>query len=153
MNAELKQQLKNKDFEIIRQLRSNSRQTLTEISKKTHIPITTLYDKLKLYEKNTIIKHTSILDFTKLGFNAKTQIYLKTTNQQRDRLKGFLTNHDNVNNVCLLSNDYDFSVEGIFEDVEKVREFMDIVENSFEVVKQQIVFVAKDIKKEGFFVN
>ena len=145
--------LKPKDFEIIKYLRNNSRQTLTQLSKKTHIPISTLYDKLKMYEKGTILKHTSLINFSNLGFDARTQILLKVNKEQRSKLQSYLSNHPSINNVYLLSNDYDYSIEGIFENVHKVRDFMDDLENSFKVIKQQIVFIAEDIRKEGFLAS
>ncbi|MGE0793045.1 MAG: Lrp/AsnC family transcriptional regulator [Candidatus Woesearchaeota archaeon] len=145
--------LKKKDFEIIKHLRMNSRQTLTQISKKTHIPISTLYDKLRLYEKEAILKHTSIIDFDKLGYSTRTQIYLKTNLENRHKLQNFLLTHENINNMFLLTNDYDFCLDCVFEDSRSVRDFIDYLDNEFCIEKQQVLFVAKEIVAEKFLAS
>ena len=99
------------------------------------------------------MKHTSIINFSELGYDARTQILLKVDKEQRNKLKHYLMHHPSINNVYSLSNDYDYSLEGIFENVHKVRDFMDELENLFDVMKQQIVFIAEDIRKEGFLAS
>ena len=49
--------LNKKDLKFITLLRQNSRETLTNISKKTKIPISTLYDKMQHYNNNFIKKY------------------------------------------------------------------------------------------------
>lgn len=145
--------LKRKDVDFIKQLRKNSRLTLTQISRKTHIPISTLYDRLKNHEKDFITKHTTLVDFSKIGYNAKAQMFFKVPLDRRKQLELFLKNHGNINSIYLLSNDYDFSVEGIFENIQQVREFTDYIDENFKLDKQEVVFVAKDIVKEGFLAG
>jgi len=59
--------MKLKDMMLLSNLRANARETLTNISKRTNIPISTIFDRLKLHEKNLIKKHTAIIDFALLG--------------------------------------------------------------------------------------
>ena len=54
----------NKDLLIISCLRENSRNNLTNISKMTGIPISTIFDWLKKYEGSIIKKHTALLSFS-----------------------------------------------------------------------------------------
>ena len=68
-----------KDIELVKQLRLDSRKSLTNISRKTKIPISTLYDRLKFHEGGLIKKHTSILNFDLLGFKSRVQLLLKTS--------------------------------------------------------------------------
>jgi DNA-binding Lrp family transcriptional regulator len=145
--------LKEKEVEFIKSLRGNSRQTLTQISKDLNVPISTLYDRLKEQEKSTIIKHTTLYDFSKLGYGVKTQIYLRTDTLNKDRLKNFLLNHQNVNNLATLSDEFDFFIEVLFEDITQVRDFIDFVETNYNLLDHKVMFIAKEIRKEGFMAS
>jgi DNA-binding Lrp family transcriptional regulator len=61
----------NDDFEILAHLRQNSRTNLTKISKETAVPISTIFDRIKRYNKDVIIKNTVLLDFRKIGYEHK----------------------------------------------------------------------------------
>ena len=64
-----------KDRQIISHLRNNARIPLTTMSKLTKIPVSTLFDRLKTNEDDIITKHTSLLDFAKLGYNARVNLF------------------------------------------------------------------------------
>jgi len=145
--------LRKSDWDFIKNLRQNSRQTLTQISRKTKIPISTLYDKLKVHEKELIFRHASLIDFSKLGFNTKTQIYIKAPIEERNKIKCFLLNHESVNSLSILNNEYDYFVEGIFKHNIDARIFVEDLEERFNIKRKQIIFVAKDIRKEGFLAS
>ena len=49
-----------KDLLLLNSLRENSRKSLTSLSKQTKIPVSTLFDRLKLLEKEDIIRHTLV---------------------------------------------------------------------------------------------
>ena len=57
-------------------LRMNARETLTKISRKTKVPVSTVYQRIKNKEVNLILKHTSLIDFRKLGFMTKAQVLI-----------------------------------------------------------------------------
>lgn len=145
--------LRKTDQEFIKNLRKNSRSTLTQISRKIHIPISTLYDRLKNHEKDFITKYTALIDFSKIGYTTKAQIFLKVPIENRIRLESFLNEHQNVNSVYLLNNKYDFLVEGIFENNQLAREFTDYLSTEFNLLDNEIIFIAKDIVKEGFLAS
>ena len=145
--------LKEKDVEFIKNLRHNSRQTLTQISRNINVPISTLYDRLREQEKNSIIKHTTLIDFSKLGYNIKTQIYLKSGYEDKEKLRQFLLNHQNVNNLSILTDEFDYGLEAIFENITDVRDFLDFLEDKYNITNQKVLFVAKELRKEGFMAN
>ena len=82
--------LDKKELIILAKLRENSRESLTRMSRKISIPVSTIYEKLKNYEKTVIKKHTSLLDFNKLGFGTRATIILKSKKENRENLKQFL---------------------------------------------------------------
>jgi DNA-binding Lrp family transcriptional regulator len=142
--------MKQTDLKFISHLRKNARQTLTEISKKTRIPISTLYDKLKYHENNVIIKHTTLLDFTKLGFNCRANLLLKVKKEERDKLGGYLKAHPAVNNLFKINNGYDFFAEGIFNNVKELEDFMDDLEQGFPLEEKKTYYIIEDMKREEF---
>ena len=142
--------LSKKDILVLSELRQNSRETLTNISKNTGVPISTIVDKLKYYQGNLITKHTTLIDFSKLGFNARANIMIRVDRNTREEAKKFLLNHQNVNSVYKISNGFDFMVEGIFKNVKDVEDFIDLFGGKFKLEQTQVYYIVEDIKKEAF---
>ncbi len=141
--------LKRKDLLILSYLRNNARQRLTSISRRTHIPVTTIYDNVRRYEKRFIVKHSSIVDFRKLGFNAKTNIAIKV-NGSRGDLLSYLQEHPNVNSLYRTDSEYDLLAELVFRELRDVDEFMETLGNRFDIDKSLVLNVTEDIKREDF---
>jgi DNA-binding Lrp family transcriptional regulator len=142
-----------KDLLILTELRNNARETLTKISRHVNIPISTIFDKIKLYQGELIKKHTTILDFSKLGFNARANIMIKVDRAVREEVRNFLLNHYNVNSVYKISNGFDFLIEGIFKNVKDVEDFLDYLESKFKLEQVQTHYIIEDIKRESFMNN
>ncbi len=145
--------LLKKDLLILSELRKNSRETLTRISKRTSIPISTIFDKIKYYQGDIITKHTTLIDFTKLGFNARANIMVKVDRSVREEARRFLVNHQNINTIYKISNGFDFLIEGIFKNVKDVEDFIDILGERFKLEQSQVYYIVEDIKKEAFMDN
>jgi len=141
--------LKRKDLLILSYLRSNARQRLTSISRRTHIPVTTIYDNVRRYEKRFIIKHASLIDFRKLGFNVKTNIALKVSGS-RAELLSYLQEHPNVNSLYRTDSDYDVLVELVFRESKEVDEFLQGIRGRFQLDKSMVLNVTDDLKREEF---
>jgi len=142
--------IKNSDLKLIAYLRKNARQTLTEISKKTKIPISTLYDKLRVHEHTVILKHTSLLDFARLGFNCRANILFKAEREQRDKLGSYLKAHPAINNLYKINNGFDFLAEGVFTNVKDLEDFVDVIEKTFQIQEKKMHYVIEDMKREEF---
>jgi DNA-binding Lrp family transcriptional regulator len=142
--------LKPSDMKFIAELRQNARQTLTEISKKTKIPISTLYDKLKLHEGSVIAKHTTILDFSKLGYNCRANVMLKANREDKEALCSYLKAHPSVNNLFKVNNGYDYMAEFIFPNVKEMEEFMEELEQKFKLEARQTNYIIDEMRREEF---
>lgn len=145
--------ISKKDVELLKCLRENARATLTQISKKTKIPISTLFDKLKVYEKSLITKHTTLIDFSKLGYHTKVQFLIKAPMSTRNELKKHLYLHNKINTIYKITNGYDFLVEGFFEKINEVDKFIENIEEKFSIEKYDTHYIVEDIKKEGFLIE
>lgn len=142
--------MKKEDMLILTNLRENSRESLRKLSRKTAIPMSTLYDKLKNYEKNVIKKYTMLIDFSSLGFSTKATILLKVTKDYREKLAEHLTKEKHINNVYKINNGYDFIIEGIFRELKDIDAFLIKLETEYGVVDNYIYYIVDELKREGF---
>lgn len=142
--------MNKKDMQMISYLRNNARMPLTQMSKKTRIPVSTLFDRLKSNEDQYIVKHTSLIDFQKLGFNTRANIALKVDREDKEHLKEFLTKSENINSIYRINNGYDFMVEGIFRQLRDLEEFLDDLDKKFRITDKKSFFIIEDIKRETF---
>ena len=142
--------LSKKEMVILSCLRQDARQTLTTLSKKTNIPISTIYEKLKSYNKGLIKKNACLVDFGKLGFNTRAQILIKVDKKDRDSLRDYLKSNFNVNSIFKVSNGYDFMVDGVFRHIRDLEEFNESLEERFNVKRNEYYFVIDELKKEAF---
>ena len=142
--------LKPKELIMLAHLRQSGRIKLTKLSKKIHMPVTTLYDKLKNFQKLLIRKHTVLLDFKALGFHTKANIMVKVNKTDRDLVRSYLEKHHLVNSVFRINNGYDFLVEGIFKHVKEAEDFIEKLDEKFTIIDQKAYYIIDEIKREGF---
>lgn len=138
-----------KDIILMTFLRKNSRENLTKISRLTAIPISTIFDKVKEFEKELIRKHTSLIDFKKIGFDIKVNMLFKVARDSRDEFKEFLIKNENINSVFKVNNGFDFLVEAIFRNMNDMQRFNESIER-FNIEAKQEMFILEDIKREEF---
>ena len=139
-----------KELMILANLRNNARETLTKISKKTSIPVSTIFEKLRSYESTIITKHTSLIDFNKLGFSTRATILLKVGKDYRDKLREHLILDKSLNNVYRINNGYDFMLEGIFREIKDVENFLEKLENDYGVTDRYVYYIVDELKREDF---
>jgi Lrp/AsnC family transcriptional regulator, leucine-responsive regulatory protein len=145
--------MNSKDLLILAHLRNDARITLTNLSKKTNIPISTIYDRLKMQEEGFIQKHTTLIDFAKLGYNTRANITLKVDREQREAIKEYLIKHQNVNSVYKINSGYDFLIETVFKNIKDLEDFMEILDQKFKITDSQTHYIINDIKREAFMAN
>jgi len=129
--------------------RRNARENLTRISRYTKIPVSTIFDRLREFEKDLIKKHTTLVDFKKLGFDIKVNMLFRISRDSRDEFREFLMTNENINSIFRINNGYDFMVEAIFRDMNDLQRFTELLER-FKVEAKQELFVLEDLKREGF---
>lgn len=141
-----------KDVLLMTYFRNNARENLTKISKMTAIPVSTIFDKLREFEKDIIKKHTTLIDFKKMGFDIKINILFKIARDSREEFKQFLVTNENINSVFKVNNGFDFLVEAIFKDMNTMQKFTELIEK-FQIEDKQEMFILEDIKREGFLAD
>jgi len=141
-----------KNILLMTYFRRNSRENLSQISRETNIPVSTIFDRLHELEKGLIKKHTTLLDFRKLGFDIKINILFKLGKESREEFQEFLIQNDNVNSLFRVNNGFDYLIEAIFKDINDMQKFTDSLE-SFHIEAKQELFVLEDLKREGFLTS
>ena len=86
--------LTEKELILLNNLRENSRKSLAKISEETEIPTSTLFNTLKRLESEVIVRHVSMIDFSKIGFSFR--VCFAISSKQKQELKDFLMNHSNI---------------------------------------------------------
>jgi len=145
--------MKSKDLLILANLRKNARMSLTNMSKKTSVPISTIYDRLKIFNKDFVKKHTTLVDFSKLGYHTRANIALKVKKDDRDSIKEYLLKHQNVNSLYKINSGYDYLIEGVFVHIKDLDEFLENLDSKFTIEEKQTYYIVNDIKKEEFMSN
>jgi Lrp/AsnC family transcriptional regulator, regulator for asnA, asnC and gidA len=149
-NEAIQMELKTKrDIVLMTFFRNNSRENLTQISRLTHIPVSTIFDKLKNFEKELIHKHTVLVDFKKLGFDIQINILFKIAKESREDFKKFLMGSEHVNSVFRVNNGFDYMVEAIFKDMSDLHNFTEQLDR-FKIEAKQELFILEDLKRESF---
>lgn len=140
---------REKELLLISYFRENARASLTGISKKTNIPVSTIFDKLRDYEGKMIEKHTSLLDFRRLGFDVKAHLLFRVAKEHKEVFQSFLSSHARVNSLFRINNGFDFLVEAVFRDLDDLHAFFEEAQH-FNVLERKEYFVLKDILREAF---
>ncbi len=139
-----------KDLILFSELRRNARESLTRLSRRTRIPVSTLHDRLKLHTGSLIKKNCALIDFSKLGFSTRATVLLKVNPQKRKELMEYLIKNKNVNTLLRVNNDYDFMVELIFKNLKESEDFIDNLEENYDITDKKTCYIVDEIKREDF---
>jgi DNA-binding Lrp family transcriptional regulator len=140
--------MKQTDLRILQHLRHNARASLTGISRKTGIPVSTIFDRIRSHEQTMVKKFTALLDFAKLGYPVRTNIFLKVDPQHRDGVRTHLLEHNNINNIFRINNGYDYAIEAVFASIKEVEEFLEDLEAQFRITDKEVYHIIDDIARE-----
>jgi DNA-binding Lrp family transcriptional regulator len=142
--------IKEKELVLLKHLRQNSRRSIADLSKETKIPLSTLFDVLRRVESDYVVKYTSLIDFSKIGYGLRVNFIIKS--RKKKELNEFLMKNPNVNSLCSLSGDSDLYAECVFKEMKEVIEFRENIQN-IGIEKINEIFVVEEVKKEGFVLN
>lgn len=142
-----------RDMKILVELRKNARAQLTEISKATQIPISTIFERIRTKSGGIITKHVSLMQFDKIGFGTKATIFLKCGKNSKQHVYDELKSHHNTNSLYKVNNGFDYMVEMIFRNFCDLENFLEIIEEKHTIKNKQVYYIIDEIVKEGFLSN
>lgn len=143
--------MKAKDLQLLACLRENARQKITRMSRRTKLPVSTIFDKLQEYKPH--VRFTTLLNFSQLGYNAKVHFLLKPAKEDREKLEAYLSENASVNSLFKVNNGYDYLAEGIFRTMKDVEEFLEKIEDGFRIKEKELYYVIDDLKREQFLTK
>jgi DNA-binding Lrp family transcriptional regulator len=145
--------MKQSDIKILQQLRENARASLTGISKKTGIPVSTIFDRIRSYENQMVHRFTALLDFSKLGFSVRAKILLKVAPDCRDAVRKYLMAHERVNNLLRINNGYDYAADCFFLNIKEAEEFVEELEMQYRITDKVVFHIIDDIAREKMMME
>jgi Lrp/AsnC family transcriptional regulator for asnA, asnC and gidA len=140
----------SKDLLILAALREDARMSFADMSKKTEIPSSTLFDRVRFLESRVIKRHVSLIDFEKLGFGTIVKMAVKVDRKDRESLGDFLLSTRNVNSVYRIDNEFDFFFEGIFRNMNELRRFREDLREKFKLEAESVFYIIEELKREDF---
>ncbi len=141
-----------KDLIILNHLRKNSRKSLAVISRETGIPVSTIFDKIAKLERGIIKKYTTLVDFSKIGYNLRINFMIKSSDNNKNALKGFLESNPHVNTLLRINNGYDFYAEMVFKEMSELENFKENLQK-MGIKETQEHCIIEDVKKEEFLAR
>jgi len=101
-------------------------------------------------EDSLIKKHTTLLNFEKLGFSSRAFVILGVKKENREGLREFLLTCPNINSVLKINNGFNFMVEFVFRDMVDVENCVEDIEERFDIKNKKVHYIIEDLKREGF---
>jgi DNA-binding Lrp family transcriptional regulator len=139
-----------KDVLLCSRLRENGRETLTRMSRKTGIPVSTLYDRMQIHKGGLIKGFTSLIDFTALGYAVRANLLVKANYYDREKIRIFLDGAYCANTVQQLNNAYDFIAECVFRSIDELEMFKKRLYEAGTIERLDVFIVVEDVKREAF---
>jgi DNA-binding Lrp family transcriptional regulator len=134
---------------VLSHFRQNSRKNVTDISRETSLPITTIHDILRrLTEKNIIKRFVPILNYSSLGF--RFRVFLTINVEKKEGFVNYLSKNIHLNSLSRIGNGYYYFIDAVFQEIEHYIVFKESLEQ-FNILKLKEFYVIKEIKKEKMF--
>ncbi len=144
--------LSNKELQILSILRNDARKSAAKISREINVPTSTVFDKIKKFEKRFINSYVTLVDFSMLNYGLRVNFAIKVNNSKKDDLREYLMNHTHTNSLLRINNGHDFFVECVFKNMKQLSEFKESLEDRGVEEKKEF-HVIEDIKKEAFLTE
>ena len=142
--------LKDKDLKLIAHLRSDGRKKITEVSRELDTPVSTLYDKLNALEDRISLRHTTLVDFQKLGYKSVVHAGFKVGIDDRGAFEQYLARHPALNSFFRVNHGFDFFANLVFKDANALKLFLEQIKSKFRIEEVQLFEVIDELRKEVF---
>jgi Lrp/AsnC family transcriptional regulator for asnA, asnC and gidA len=139
---------------VLSHLRKDARIPLTSLSRKTGIPVSTLFDMLKSLQKQGFVKNlTALVNFAKFGYQARAFVAFSAEKQNRERLLEALSRNSCVNCLFRVNNGWHFLAEVILPNIGEIEGFIEEIEEKVQIENKKIFYVIDEVKREAFIGN
>ena len=139
------------DIDILRSLNENARKSFRDIAKELHVSLTTVSNRVKAMEKNSIIQgYMPVVDATKLGYDIMVVIGIKVIHGKIVETERDLAKEEGVFAVFDSTGEWDAIVMARFHNRGELNTFVKKVldhENVDRTYTQVVLNVTKDEKR------
>ena len=142
-----------KDLEILKALRENSKISINALSKKTGIPPATVHHRIKRLEKaGTILRYTIEMDEEKAGYTLHAYVFLSIQPLAKGKLdqrkmSEKLSKHELVQDAAVLAGDVDMLLKVRARNMDELNHFiLDYLRNIEGVDKTKTLMVMHSAK-------
>lgn len=144
--------MKQTDKVLISHLRRDGRKNVTDISRESKIPATTIYDRVRIVNKKFVKKHSLMLDFEKVGYPIVSYISIEMKDK-KPNLRAYLMENPNVNSLFSMNYGQKLLAEGVFKNMNEMDKFIEYLQCNFNVEKVHADYVTEELKKETFLTD
>ena len=109
---------------MIGELESSPRQAVAELARKIGISVSSAGRKLQTLLGKRIVRVISIVDPSALGYSIRAAILVKVHPGKTHAAAIEITRYRNINQVAIISGDFDLMVSGAFRDLEDMHYFL-----------------------------
>jgi len=144
--------LDQKDAKILDTLKSNSRESLVNIAKKSGLTAEAVKQRIKkLKGKGIILNFFTNFDIFKFGFHPYL-ILFKTNQQNQRQILEFIRKHKNTNGQYLLDNEYNLMCMLVVKELYGLKEFIDSLYKLFgqSILGYEIYLLTNQIYNDFF---
>jgi len=145
--------IKKKDLVLASYLRQDARIPLTTLSRKSGVPVSTIFDRIRAGTGEVILRATALLNYPKLGYNTRATVLIKARKETKEHMREFLMQSANVNSLYKINNGYDFMADFIFRNACELEDFVESLDDKFDVKVKDIHYIIEDLKQEDFLVR
>lgn len=128
--------------EIIKRLRRGKKVNVSAIAREMKLPVSTVADKIKKIDEKYVIKRSSLLNYSRLGYVSNHMLAIKARPSEKEGLLGFLKQQGCVNSIYHTNSNFSFLVEVVFRDnlefinwLERMRAEFPIEMQTFQILK------------------
>lgn len=141
-----------KDWQIIAMLRQNGRLRLTQLARKTGMPVSTLFDKIKRAYAPFLRKCTFLINYDAAGYKSKAYVVFKIK-ERKEELLQYLRKHTNINTLFRVNNGWDILAEIVFPEMKEMEAFLENLEQKYPIMQKEVHYILEEITREAFLTN
>ena len=132
---------------IIDRLKRDSRTSLADVSRELDVTTTQVMDKLGKLEKQYLKGYTVVLDYPAMGYHCMA-VLVKLKDGEHHLIE-HLKEHEAVTNIATVAGQYDVLFESVHGDSETAYEFLQGLQDSFEIETIDMLPQLNMVSREG----
>lgn len=144
--------INKKDELILKELKKNSRETATNISKKLNIPRVTIHDRIQKMIQNKVIKNFTVIpDYKKINLGCKVFIFASfkpDSDVSQKELAKKISKINGIYEVDIISGEYDLLLKARGSSLDDIGKLVVEKLRQIKGVERTLTFACFDTIKE-----